>query len=164
MSEIEELLKRNRAYADSRGVHSAEGPRPALPIAIVTCMDARIDPERALGLNEGDAHVIRNAGATVTDDIIRSVAVSQLVLGTREVMLVKHTDCGLQGVDEDELRAKIAQATGAEPAFPLGTFRDLDEAVRNETTKMRESPLLSYKENIRGFVYDVASGQLREVD
>jgi carbonic anhydrase len=127
-------------------------------------MDARIDPKRALGLIDGDAHVIRNAGATVTNDIIRSLAISQGVLDTREVMLVKHTDCGLQRFDEDELRTTIAQATGAEPPSPLGAFRDLDDAVRNETTRIRESPLLSHRENVRGFVYDVESGHLREVD
>ncbi len=164
MGEIDKLLKRNRDYAESRRGRGAAKPRPVLPIAIVTCMDARIEPGRALGLVEGDAHVIRNAGATVTDDIIRSLAISQVVLGTREVMLVKHTDCGLRRFDDDELRTALARATGVEPPFPLGTFRDLDEAVRNETTRIRESPLLPCRENVRGFVYDVASGHLREVD
>ena len=164
MGEIDELLKRNRDYAESRRGRGAAEPRPALPIAIVTCMDARIEPGRALGLVEGDAHVIRNAGATVTDDVIRSLAISQVVLGTREVMLVKHTDCGLRRFDDDELRTTLARATGAEPPLPLGTFRDLDKAVRNETTRIRESPLLPCRENVRGFVYDVASAHLREVD
>jgi carbonic anhydrase len=164
MGEIDKLLKRNRDYAESRRGQGVAEPRPVLPIAIVMCMDARIEPGRALGLVEGDAHVIRNAGATVTDDIIRSLAISQVVLGTREVMLVKHTDCALRRFDDDELRTTLSRATGAEPPLPLGTFRDLDEAVRNETTRIRESPLLPSRENVRGFVYDVASAHLREVD
>jgi carbonic anhydrase len=127
-------------------------------------MDARIEPGQALGLAERDVHVLRNAGATVTDDIIRSLAISQVVLGTREVMLVKHTDCGLRRFDDDELRTALGWATGADPPVPLGTFRDIDEAVLNETTRIRESPLLPCRENVRGFVYDVASGYLREVD
>jgi carbonic anhydrase len=126
-------------------------------------MDARIEPGGALGLVEGDAHVIRNAGATVTDDVIRSLAISQVVLGTREVMLVKHTDCALRRFDDGELRAAVFRATGTEPPFAVGTFRDIDEAVLNETTRIRESPLLPCRENVRGFVYDVASGHLREV-
>ena len=126
-------------------------------------MDARIEPGRALGLVECDAHVIRNAGATVTDDVIRSLAISQVILGTREVMLVKHTDCALRRFDEGELRAAVFRATGTEPPFAVGTFRDVDEAVLNETTRIRESPLLPCRENVRGFVYDVASGHLREV-
>jgi carbonic anhydrase len=173
MGEIDKLLERNRDYAESRGGRGAAEsrgggetaePRPVLPIAIVTCMDARIEPGKAFGLAERDAHVLRNAGATVTDDIIRSLAISQVVLGTREVMLVKHTDCGLRRFDDDELRTTLGWTTGAEPPGPLGTFRNLDEAVRNETTRIRESPLLPYRENVRGFVYDVASGYLREVD
>jgi carbonic anhydrase len=127
-------------------------------------MDARIEPGKALGLVEGDAHVIRNAGATVTDDVIRSLAISQVVLGTREVMLIKHTDCGLRRLDDGELRAAVFRATGTEPPFAVGTFRDVDEAVLNETARIRESPLLPCRENVRGFVYDVASGHLREVD
>jgi carbonic anhydrase len=127
-------------------------------------MDARIEPGRVFDLVEGDVHVIRNAGATVTDDVIRSLAISQVVLGTREVMLVKHTDCGLRRFDDDELRTMLARATGAEPPLTLGTFRDLDEAVRDETTRIRESPLLPCRENVRGFVYDVASAHLREVE
>jgi carbonic anhydrase len=164
MGAIDELLKRNRDHAENFSDRGAAEPRPLLPIAIVTCMDARIETGRALGLAEGDAHVIRNAGATVTDDIIRSLAISQVVLGTREVMLVKHTDCGLRRFDDDELRATLAQAAEAAPPLPLGTFRDLDGAVRSETTKIRESPLLPYRENVRGFVFDVASGLLREID
>jgi carbonic anhydrase len=164
VGEIDELLKRNRDYAESRRGRESVEPRPVLPIAIVTCMDARIEPGGALGLVEGDAHVIRNAGATVTDDVIRSLAISQVVLGTREVMLIKHTDCGLRRFDDGELRAAVFRATGTEPPFAVGTFRDIDEAVLNETTRIRESPLLSCRENVRGFVYDVASGHLREVD
>jgi carbonic anhydrase len=164
VGEIDKVLKRNRDYAESRRGREAVEPRPVLPIAIVTCMDARIEPGRALGLVEGDAHVIRNAGATVTDDVIRSLAISQVVLGTREVMLVKHTDCGLRRFDDGELRAAVFRATGTEPPFAVGTFRDVDEAVLNETTRIRESPLLPCRENVRGFVYDVASGHLREVD
>jgi carbonic anhydrase len=164
MGAIDELLKRNRGYADRHRGRAADEPRPVLPIAIVTCMDARIETGRALGLAEGDAHVIRNAGATVTEDVIRSVAISQVVLGTREVMLIKHTDCGLRRFDEDELGTTLERATGSAPPFPLGTFRDLEEAVRSETARLRESPLLPFRENIFGFVYDVESGQLRKID
>jgi len=163
MGAIDELLKRNRDHAENSADRGAAEPRPLLPIAIVTCMDARIETGGALGLAEGDAHVIRNAGATVTDDVIRSLAISQVVLGTREVMLVKHTDCGLRRFDDDELRATLARATGTEPPFPVETFRDVDEAVWNETTRIRESSLLPFRESVRGFVYDVASGHLREV-
>ena len=164
MGEIDKLLKRNRDYAESRRGCGAAEARPVLPIAIVTCMDARIEPGRAFGLVEGEAHVIRNAGATVTDDVIRSLAISQVVLGTREVMLVKHTECGLRRSDDDALRTTLVEATGAEPPLPLGAFRDLDEAVGNETMRIRQSPLLPCRENVRGFVYDVASGHLREID
>ncbi len=164
MSEIDKLLAGKRDPGADRPVREAPPTRPFLPIAIVTCLDHRIEPRRAFGPIDGNLNVIRNAGATVTDDVIRSLAISQVALGTREVMLIKHTDCGLSRFGEDELRAKIARAAGAEPPLPLGTFRDLDEAVRNETAQIRESPLLPHTEHVRGFVYDVASGDLREVD
>ena len=139
MGVTDDLLERHRNNVAPRRSPTPLEARPALPVAIVTCMDARIDTGRMMGSREGDVHVIRNAGATVTDDVTRSLAISQVVLGTREVMLVKHTDCGLQRFQEDELRIRIADATGAEPWFRMGTFRDLDEAVRPDARRKRLS-------------------------
>jgi carbonic anhydrase len=132
-------------------------------VAIVTCMDARIETERIFGLQEGEVHVIRNAGGTVTEDVLRSLAISQVVLGTREIVVMKHTDCGLEGVAEEELRGTIAAATGADPKFAMGTFRNVEAAVREACQVLQESQLISYKESIRGFIYDVSNGTVREV-
>jgi len=132
-------------------------------VVIVTCMDARIESGRIFGLQEGEVHVIRKASGTVTEDVLRSLAISQVVLGTREIVVMKHRDCGLEGVGEEELRGTIAAATGADPGFAVGTFRDADAAVREACQALLESQLISYKESIRGFIYDVSDGTVREV-
>jgi carbonic anhydrase len=132
-------------------------------VAIVTCMDSRIETGRMFALREGEAHVIRNAGGTVTEDVIRSLAISQVVLGTREIVVMKHTDCGLGRFGEDELRGIIAAATGADAEFSMGTFRDVDSALRQACQELRESELIPYKASIRGLIYDVSDGTVREV-
>ena len=134
-----------------------------MQVAIVTCMDARIETGQMFGLREGEVHVIRNAGGTVTEDVIRSLAISQVVLGTREIVVMKHTDCGLWRFGEEELRETIAAATGADPEFAVGTFRDTNTAVREACQALLESQLIPYKESIRGFIYDVGDGTVREV-
>ena len=141
----------------------ALGPRPAKRLAIVTCMDARIEPLRLLGLELGDAHVIRNAGGIVTDDEIRSLAISQRLLGTEEVMLIHHTRCGMLGLADDDFRRTLREEAGEEPEWHPGGFEDLDEAVRDAIDRVRSSPFLAHTDRVRGYVYDVDSGDLREV-
>lgn len=136
---------------------------PSRHVAIVACMDSRIDTFGLFGLNGGEAHVIRNAGGIVTDDVLRSLVLSQRLMGTREVILVHHTDCGLQRVQEDEFRARIAGEVGAEPPYGFGSFTDLDAAVRSAIARVREHAFLPHRANVRGFVYDVTTGALREV-
>jgi carbonic anhydrase len=136
---------------------------PARHVAIVTCMDSRIDIFAIFGLDSGEAHIIRNAGGLVTDDVLRSLVMSQRVLQPREVMLVHHTNCGLHGADESAMRARIRSETGAEPAYAFGAFLDLDEAVRAATSRVREHPFLPHRDRVRGFVYDVDTGRLREI-
>ena len=126
-------------------------------------MDARIETGRVFGLRDGEVHVIRNAGGTVTEDVLRSLAISQAVLGTREIVVMKLTDCGLARFGEEELRATIAAATGTDPGGSIGTFRDVDAATREAYQALLESPLIPYKESIRGFIYDVSDGTVREV-
>ncbi|MBD5605493.1 MAG: carbonic anhydrase [Candidatus Eremiobacteraeota bacterium] len=136
---------------------------PARHLAIVTCMDARIDSARIFGLEPGDAHVMRNAGGLVSDDVLRSLVLSQRVLQTREVVLMHHTKCGLHGADEAALRADLAADTGEQPAYEFGAFEDLDEAVRAAIRRVREHRFLPHRDRVRGFVYDVETGRLREV-
>lgn len=148
--------------------HEADfpGSRPVIParhITIVTCMDSRIDAFRIFGLDEGDAHVIRNAGGLVTDDVLRSLVLSQRFLETREVVLVHHTDCGLQRFREDELQATLAAEVGAAPPYAFGAFDDIDAAVRRAIARVAEHRFLPHRSHVRGFVYDVATGHLREV-
>jgi len=141
------------------------GDAPAVPrtgVAIVTCMDARIDPAAIFGLTPGDAHVIRNAGGLVTDDVIRSLTLSQALLETREVLVIQHTRCGVNA-HEDDLRRQVADATGAEPPPHLGGFEDLEESVRASLSKLESASELPAGRNARGYVYDVDSGELREV-
>jgi carbonic anhydrase len=135
---------------------------PALRVAVVTCMDSRIDLFRVLGLHLGEAHIIRNAGGLITTDVLRSLTLSQALLGTREVMVIQHTGCGLIG-DEDELKRRVAAATGAEPPWPLGAFEDVEASVRRQLAALRESEHLAGVESARGFVYEVETGRLREV-
>jgi carbonic anhydrase len=137
--------------------------RPSRRLAIVTCMDCRLDVFGALGLKDGEAHVLRNAGGVVTDDVIRSLAISQRRLGTREVMLVHHTDCGMEKLDEEEFRAELREAAGAEPGFAIESFPDVEANVRESVLRVRRSPFLPHRDAVRGFVYDVATHRLREV-
>jgi carbonic anhydrase len=162
MSVTDELLDSNQAYAQSFSGGELPMP-PARKVAVVACMDARLNPYGMLGLHEGDAHVIRNAGGVVTDDVIRSLLISQRLLGTREVVLVHHTDCGMLTFRDDDVKAAVHADTGLKPPFALEAFGDLDEDVRQSITRIKASPFLPDKSSIRGFVYDVSSGELREV-
>jgi len=162
MSEIDACLDHNLQYSASF-TEGELAARPSRRMAIVACMDARLDPARCLGLQEGDAHVIRNGGGRITTDVIRSLAISQSVLGTREVMLIVHTDCGLLASSEEELRTAIEDSTGTRPDFAVGAFADLEEQLRDSVAELKASPFIPHKEAIRGFVYEVETGRLREV-
>ncbi len=162
MSTTDELLRNNERYANSFDKGDLPMP-PAKQIAIVTCMDARLSPYVMLGLSEGDAHVIRNAGGVITDDEIRSLMISQRLLGTREVMLIHHTDCGMLTFSDEELREQIQQEVGIKPHFPLETFTDLEEDVRQSIKRIEASPFIPHKDSVRGFIYEVETGHLREV-
>ena len=162
MSTTDELLRNNERYANSFDKDDLPTP-PAKQIAIVTCMDARLSPYVMLGLSEGDAHVIRNAGGVITDDEIRSLMISQRLLGTREVMLIHHTDCGMLTFSDEELREQIQQEVGIKPHFPLETFADLEEDVRQSIKRIEASPFIPHKDSVRGFIYEVETGHLREV-
>jgi carbonic anhydrase len=159
---VDDLLASNRAFAASVPARHVD-LRPSRRLAIVTCMDARLDVFAALGLGTGEAHVLRNAGGAVTDDVIRSLAVSQRRLGTRDVMVIQHTDCGMQKLTDDGFRAELQTATGIAPAFAIESFRDLDANVRQSILRVRRSPFLEYRGRVRGFVYDVDTHLLREV-
>jgi len=160
VSVTEEYLSNNAAYAESFGDQLPMPP--SRQVAVVACMDARLDVYRILGLHEGEAHVIRNAGGVVTDDAIRSLTISQRLLGTREIILIHHTDCGMLTFTDDAVKRQIQDDTGVKPRFALEAFPDLDEDVRQSIARIRESPFIPNK-NIRGFVFDVGSGRLNEV-
>jgi carbonic anhydrase len=160
---IDELLANNEALAASRPVPHLDA-RPRRQLAIVTCMDSRLDVVAALGLHPGDAHILRNAGGVITDDVIRSLAVSQRRLRTREVMLIHHTDCGMQSLTDDGFRAELQEASGVAPAFAIESFTDLDADVRQSLLRVRRSPFLLHRDCVRGFVYDVDTHRLREVE
>ena len=162
MSTIDQLLENAEAYADSFDKTGLPLP-PGRRVAIVACMDARLNPYGLLGLSEGDAHVIRNAGGVVTDDEIRSLAISQRLLGTEEIMLIHHTDCGMLTFGDDEFRQDIQRETGIKPEWPAETFDDLDEDVRQSIARIKASPFIPKTDSVRGFVYDVETGRLREV-
>jgi carbonic anhydrase len=162
MTVADEFLTNNERYAAGFGKSDLALP-PAKHVAIVACMDARLDPARALGLEEGDAHVIRNAGGVVTDDTIRSLAISQRLLGTKEIILIHHTDCGMLTFSDDEVKAQIEHDTGIRPPFALESFRDVDADVRQSIARITASPFVPDKSRVRGFVYDVRTGRLREV-
>jgi carbonic anhydrase len=162
MSTIDELLANNRAFATSTPAGDLD-VRPSLRLAVVTCMDSRLNVFAALGLGDGEAHVLRNAGGVITDDVIRSLAISQRRLGTREVMLIHHTRCGMQTLTDDTFRAELQQATGVAPAFAIESFTDLDADVRQSILRVRRSPFLEHRERVRGFVYDVDGHLLREI-
>jgi carbonic anhydrase len=161
MSQIDDLLRNAERYANVFTAGALPTP-PALKLAIVSCMDSRIDLFALLGLHLGEAHIIRNGGGLITDDALRSLALSQALLGTREIMVVQHTGCGLRG-DEDDLRAKVAAATGAEPEWPLGAFDDVEASVGRQLEILRATPHLVGASGARGFVYDVETGRLTEV-
>lgn len=161
MSATDEYLANNAIYAGS-----FSGPLPLPParqVAVVACMDARLDVYAILGLHTGEAHVIRNAGGVVTDDEIRSLAISQRLLGTREVILIHHTDCGMLTFTDDAFRRAVQDDTGIKPEWAVETFTDLDEDVRQSMARIKASPFVPHKDAIRGFVFDVATGKLNEV-
>jgi carbonic anhydrase len=163
MSVTDELLRNNEEYASTFDKGDLPMP-PGKQIAVVTCMDARLSPYVMLGLHEGEAHVIRNAGGVITDDEIRSLVISQRLLGTREIMLIQHTDCGMLTFSDDELKQQIHEEVGMKPHFAMESFSDLDENVRQSIARIKSSPFIPNKESVRGFVYEVETGRLREVD
>jgi carbonic anhydrase len=161
MSATDEYLQKNAAYAEQ-----FTGPLPLPPsahLAVVACMDARLNVYAILGLGEGEAHVIRNAGGVVTDDEIRSLAISQRLLGTTEIILIHHTDCGMLTFTDDQFKGAIQAETGIKPAWSAESFADLDEDVRQSIARIKASPFIPHKDHIRGFVFDVATGKLNEV-
>ena len=162
MSVTDQLLANNAAFAAAFDrAHLAV--QPSRKLAIVACMDSRLDVFGALGLGHGEAHVIRNAGGVVTEDTIRSLTISQRRLGTEEIVLIHHTDCGLDGLDDDAFKREIEAETGARPGWPDDTFTDLDADVRESIRRIRASPFIPCTESVRGFVYDVDTGRLREI-
>jgi carbonic anhydrase len=161
MSVTDEYLANNARYAES-----FDGPLPMPPsrhVAVVACMDARLNVYAILGLGAGEAHVIRNAGGVVTDDEIRSLAISQRLLGTSEIILIHHTDCGMLTFTDDEFKRSIQDDTGIKPGWAAESFRDLDEDVRQSVARIKASPFVPHKDSVRGFVFDVATGKLNEV-
>jgi carbonic anhydrase len=161
MSVTDELLANNERYAET-----FSGPLPLPPsrgVAVVACMDARLDVYRALGLSEGEAHVIRNAGGVVTDDVVRSLTISQRLLGTREIALVHHTDCGMLTFGDDDFRQQIQAETGIKPHWAAEAFDDLEADVRQCAARIRTSSFIPYTDSVRGFVFDVRTGRLTEV-
>ena len=161
MTATDELLANNARYAESFA-----GPLPLLPsqhVAVVACMDARLNVYAILGLEDGEAHVIRNAGGVVTDDEIRSLTISQRLLGTEEIILIHHTDCGMLTFTDDDFKASIQKDTGIKPEWAAEAFPDLDEDVRQSIARIKASPFIPRKDSVRGFVFDVATGKLREV-
>jgi carbonic anhydrase len=163
MSVIDELLAANRRFAESMPERHRD-VRPSRRLAIVTCMDSRLDVFAALGLGDGEAHVLRNAGGAITDDMIRSLAISQRRLGTEAVMLIHHTDCGMQQITDDGFRAELQEAAGVSPAFAIESFAEVDADVRQSILRVRRCEFLPHRDDVRGFVYDVDSHRLREVE
>ena len=163
MSSVDKLLEYNARYAESFGKGESLHAAPALRLAVVACMDPRLDVYRVLGLEEGDAHVIRNAGGVVSDDAIRSLIISQRFLGTREIMLIHHTDCGMMTFRDDAAKDEIEVETGLRPSFALESFRDLEQAVRQSIARIKASPFVPSKDQVRGFIYDYETGRLNEV-
>ncbi len=156
------LVEANEHYAAAFGDPGMDA-RPVLRVAVVACMDARLDLHRALGLQLGDCHTIRNAGGVVTDDVIRSLTISQRALGTRSVVLIHHTDCGMQTLTED-FRHDLEMEVGQRPSWAVEAFRDVDQDVRQSMRRVRTSPFLPHTDDVRGFVFDVRTGRLREID
>ncbi len=163
MSVTDELLANAERYAATFDKGSLPLP-PAKQVAVVACMDARLNPYGMLGLSEGDAHVIRNAGGVITQSELRSLAISQRLLGTKEIVLIHHTECGMLTFTDDEFRAQILADTGIEPAWTAEAFDDLDTDIKQSIARIQAEPSIPLKDSIRGFVYDVATGRLREVN
>jgi carbonic anhydrase len=162
VSTTDELVANNQAYAERFDKGDLPLP-PGRKVAVVACMDARLNPYGILGLSEGDAHVIRNAGGAVTEDAIRSLAISQRLLGTTEIVLIHHTDCGMLTFTDDGFRADLQKETGIKPPWSPESFTDLDDDVRSSIGRIKASPFIPNKDSVRGFVYDVETGRLREV-
>ena len=162
MTVTDDLLRYNAELAKSFSRGDLPMP-PGKALAVVACMDARLNVYALLGLEEGQAHVIRNAGGVVTEDVIRSLAISQHLLGTKEIILVHHTDCGMLTFTDDQVKADIEAATGLRPHFALEAFSDLERDIRQSIARIRHSPFVLHKDSIRGFIYDVTTGQLQEV-
>jgi carbonic anhydrase len=162
MTATDDLLANNARHAEGFDRGTALAP-PSLGVAVLACMDARMNIYSILGLQDGQAHIIRNAGGVVTDDEIRSLAISQRLLGTREVILIHHTDCGMQTFNDDEFRSDIHAETGIEPPWAAEAFSDVEEDVRQSLARITSSPFVPVKESVRGFVYDVHTGLLGEV-
>jgi carbonic anhydrase len=163
MDTIDQLLENNRNFAAGLAERHLD-VEPQRHLAVVTCMDSRLDVFAALGLGQGEAHVLRNAGGVITDDVIRSLAISQRRLGTREVMLIHHDDCGMQKITDDGFRMELQETTGIAPAFAIESFGDVDEDARQSIRRVRSSPFLPHRDAVRGFVYDVDTHELREVE
>jgi carbonic anhydrase len=159
---VDQLLENNRGFAGSLPT-SHDSVEPRLRLAVVACMDSRRDVFAALGRVAGAAHVLRNAGGVVSDDVIRSLAISQRRLGTEEVMLIHHTDCGMQKITDDGFRTELMETSGLAPAFAIESFVDVDADVRQSILRVRRSPFLPHRDRVRGFVYDVDDHRLREV-
>lgn len=162
MSVTDELLSNAERYAQAFDRGNLPMP-PAKRVAVLACMDARLNPYGLLGLREGDAHIIRNAGGVVTNDEIRSLAISQRLLGTKEIILIHHTDCGMLTFKDDEFRRQILEETGVKPEWAAEAFDDLEEDLRQSIARIKASPFIPRKEHVRGFIYDVNTGGLREV-
>jgi carbonic anhydrase len=162
MSVTDELLRNNADYAASFNAGDLPMP-PGKGVAVVACMDARLNVYGVLGLHEGDAHVIRNAGGVVTEDAIRSLVISQRLLGTREIVLIHHSDCGMLTFSDDQVKAAIEADTGLRPSFALEAFPDLEGDVRQSIARIKANPFIPSKDSVRGFVFDVHSGVLKEV-
>jgi carbonic anhydrase len=156
------LIKNNEEFARSFTKGALPMP-PAKHLAVLACMDARLDVHNILGLEEGDAHIIRNAGGVATDDAIRSLVISQRLLGTNEIVLIHHTDCGMLTFKDDELKGAIESEVGIRPHFALEAFADLEADVKQSVGRIKASPFIPNKANVRGFIYDVKTGRLKEV-
>ncbi len=163
MSTIDDLLQNAEDYAASFDKGDLPLPPAAKKIAVLACMDARLNPYALLGLQEGDAHIIRNAGGVVTDDEIRSLAISQRLLGTEEIILIHHTDCGMLTFTDDAFKRSVQDDVGIKPEWAAEAFEDLDEDVRQSVARIKASPFIPRKDSVRGFVYEVETGRLREV-
>jgi carbonic anhydrase len=162
MSVTDELLRNNEAYAASFDKGDLGMP-PTKKVAVVACMDARLQPNRILGLEEGEAHVIRNAGGVITDDEIRSLAISQRLLGTEEIILMHHTDCGMLTFTDEDFRRSLQDEVGIKPNWTTEAFSDLEDDVRQSIARIKASPFIPHQDGVRGFIYEVETGRLREV-